>query len=111
MNHKMKLQPGPFSRIKDGTKIIESRLYDDKRQKINIGDTLTFIEEPKQKETIKAEVVGLLRYNSFDEMMTDIPVSLFGGDNKEELISELKKFYTKEMQIKHGVLGIKIKLS
>lgn len=111
MNHEMKLQPGPFSKIKEGTKIIESRLYDEKRRQINIGDSITFIAEPERTKMIQAEVVGLLRYNSFDEMMTDIPASLFGGNTKGELISELEKFYTKEMQKEHGVLGIRIKLS
>lgn len=110
MNHEMKLQPGPFSRIKDGSKVIESRLFDEKRQQIKIGDTITFIAEPERVESLKTQVTGLLRYGSFDEMMSDIPTTLFGGNAKEELISELEEFYTKEMQKEHGVLGIRIKL-
>jgi len=30
----MKLQESPFERIKDGTKTIELRLYDEKRRKV-----------------------------------------------------------------------------
>ena len=33
MIHKMKLNESPFERIKNGTKTIEFRLYDDKRKK------------------------------------------------------------------------------
>ena len=38
MLHKMKLKESPFERIKNGTKTIEFRLYDEKRSKIKIGD-------------------------------------------------------------------------
>ena len=38
MLHKMKLNESPFERIKNGTKTIEFRLYDEKRQKIKIRD-------------------------------------------------------------------------
>ena len=41
MKYEMKLQPGPFAKIKDGSKVIESRLFDEERQEINIGDTIT----------------------------------------------------------------------
>ena len=34
MIHKMKLNKSPFERIKNGTKTIEFRLYDEKRQQI-----------------------------------------------------------------------------
>ena len=40
MIHKMKLNESPFERIKDGTKTIEFRLYDDKRKKVKIGDEI-----------------------------------------------------------------------
>ena len=40
MEHILKLQPKYFEYIKNGTKRIELRLYDEKRQKIAIGDTI-----------------------------------------------------------------------
>lgn len=42
MLHKMKLQEDPFKRIKNGTKTVEFRLYDEKRQSIQIGDEIEF---------------------------------------------------------------------
>ena len=33
MLHKMKLNENPFERIKNGTKTVEFRLFDEKRQK------------------------------------------------------------------------------
>ena len=42
MEHKMKLNNGPFDMIKNGTKDIEMRLYDEKRRKIKIRDNIDF---------------------------------------------------------------------
>ena len=36
MLHKMKLNESPFERIKNGTKTIEFRLYDEKRQQVKL---------------------------------------------------------------------------
>ena len=38
----MKLNESPFDRIKNGTKTIEFRLYDDKRKQIKVGDKIEF---------------------------------------------------------------------
>ena len=42
MVHKMRLVDFAFNAIKNGTKDIEVRLNDEKRQLINIGDTILF---------------------------------------------------------------------
>ena len=46
MIHKMRLKESPFERIKNGTKTIEFRLYDEKRSKIKIGDQIEFSKLP-----------------------------------------------------------------
>ena len=42
MTHSMQLQPSPFKMIRDGTKTIELRLFEEKRKIIRIGDTISF---------------------------------------------------------------------
>ncbi|MBU1091861.1 hypothetical protein KKA27_03305 [Patescibacteria group bacterium] len=42
--------PDPFERIKRGEKKIEIRLFDEKRQKIKIGDIIETYKEPENKE-------------------------------------------------------------
>lgn len=42
MNHKMGLFPENFEKIKLGQKHQEYRLYDEKRRKIMLGDTIIF---------------------------------------------------------------------
>ena len=110
MEYKMKLQPEYYDAILHGTKRIELRLYDEKRQKIKIGDTIEFIKEPELKESFKAKIVGLLRYSTFEELMNDFDISVLFAKNrtKKELLNTLETFYSKEAQKQYGVLGIRI---
>ena len=110
--HEMKLQPEYYNYILNGTKRIEIRLNDEKRSKIKIGDTIKFLKEPDLKESFKTKVVGLYRYNSFEDLFKDFNISILSDKSmsKEELIDVLEQFYTKEKQEQYGVLGIKIEL-
>ena len=112
MTHEMKLQPEYYNFILNGTKRIEIRLYDEKRQNIKLGDTIKFLKEPELSESFNAKVTGLLRYNSFKDMFKDFDISILSDKSmtKEELIKVLEQFYTKEKQEQYGVLGIRIEL-
>lgn len=112
MINEIKLQPEYFNFVVKGTKRIEIRLNDEKRQKIKIGDKIRLFKEPDLKESIEVSVIGLLRYNSFEDMFKDFDISLLADKSmtKEKLISDLEQFYPKEKQEKYGVLGIRIEL-
>ena len=112
MEHEMKLQPKYYNFILNGTKRIEIRLYDEKRQQIKIGDVIKFLKEPELNDSFNAKVICLLRYNSFEEMFNDFDISILSDESmtKDELIFILEQFYTKEKQEKYGVLGIRIKI-
>ncbi len=110
ITHQMKLTVKPFGKIKDGKKIIESRLYDEKRKQINIGDNIDFVcvENPSKK--ILTRVKAIYRYKLFNELFSDFPPQYFGGKSKEELLEEIEKFYSKKEQQKYGVVGFMIEL-
>lgn len=112
MEHEMKLQPEYYNFIVNGTKRIEIRLFDEKRQQIKLGDTIKFLKEPELNDFFKAKVIGLLRYNSFEDMFKDFDISILSDKSmsKEDLINVLEQFYTKDKQQKYGVLGIRIEL-
>lgn len=112
MEHEMKLQPEYYNFILNGTKRIEIRLFDKKRQQIKIGDTIKFFKEPDLNESFDAKITGLLRYNYFEDMFKDFDISILSDKSmtKDELIGVLEQFYTKEKQEQYGVLGIKIEL-
>lgn len=112
MEHNIKLQPKYYNFMLKGTKRIELRLFDEKRKLINLGDTLKILKEPDLKESFDTKVVGLLRYNSFEEMFKDFDISILAdlSITKEELLEDLEQFYTKEKQQQYGVLGIRIEI-
>jgi ASC-1-like (ASCH) protein len=108
--HKMKLATVPFEKIASGNKIIESRLYDEKRQQINLGDRVEFTCNDDQSKKVVTVVKALHRYPNFANLFSDFPPSLFGGTSKDDLIKEIETFYSKEEQERYGVVGIKIEL-
>lgn len=107
--HEMNLRPKYFDFIKDGTKRIELRLYDEKRSQIELGDIIEFSKSEKDK--LKAEV-GLLRYNSFKDLFEDFDISILADVSmtKNELLDALNEFYTPEKQNQFGVVGICLKM-
>ncbi len=106
----MNLQPKYFDFIKDGTKRIELRLYDEKRRSIQLGDIIEFAKSEGEK--LKSEVIGLLRYKSFADLFEDFDISILADSSmtKQELLEVLGEFYSEEKQAEFGVIGIRIKL-
>ncbi len=107
--HNMNLNAPSFARIKDGSKVIELRLNDEKRQLIQIGDKIVFKPASGEPETVETEVTALLRYPSFAKMIDDLPVEWFGNPDTEALKKGVYEHYTAEDEQKNGVLGIRIK--
>ena len=106
----MKLAVIPFEKIARGKKVIESRLYDEKRRQIAIGDRIEFTCNNEPTKKVLTKVNALYRYGSFNELFSNFPPEYFGGESKEELIKEIGAFYSKEDQKNYGVVGIRIEL-
>jgi ASC-1-like (ASCH) protein len=108
--HQLKLATEPFNAIISGNKTIESRLYDTKRQKIQIGDRIIFTNRDNFEQTVTAEVVGLLRYATFRDLFSHNNPRKFGDDNVEWLENQISEFYSIEDQKIYGVIGIEFKV-
>lgn len=108
--HQLKLATEPFDAIISGNKTIESRLYDTKRQKIQIGDRIIFTNRDNSEQTVTAEVVGLLRYATFRDLFSHNNPRKFGGDNAEWLENQISEFYSIEDQKIYGVIGIEFRV-
>jgi len=106
----MKLATEYFQKIKNGTKTIECRLYDEKRKLLSIGDKIEFSDTQDNTDIITAEIVALHIFPTFSELLDNFPIATFGEGNKEYLLAALKKFYSSEDEKKNGVIGIGIKL-
>ena len=107
MIHKMKLNDDPFERIKNGTKTIEFRLYDEKRRKVKIGDKIEFSKLPDLQEKILVDVVDLYTEPSFEELFEKLYEDKELAKQKANAMYEI---YSPENEKKYGVVGIKIKL-
>ena len=106
----MKLYASPFEKIKSGAKNIELRLFDEKRQKIKIGDDIIFTNTVNG-EKMRATVKKLHRFVSFEELYKTLPL-LQCGYTAEDVDtahpSDMEQYYSTEEQNKYGVVGIEL---
>jgi len=113
MQHSMKLLAVPFEKMTSGIKTVEIRLYDEKRQDLQIGDTIEFSKLPNLDEKIIVEVVRLLKYASFRDLVSAYGMEYYGYPkdySPEDFIQSIYTIYTKEEEEKYGVLGIQVKV-
>lgn len=111
MEHRMNLNPSPFSLISDGVKTIELRLYDEKRRKIAPGDTIRFYNIENAGETILTKVTELYVFGTFDELYEKLPLLECGyteDDIYRASAKDMNKYYSPERQKQFGVVGIRI---
>lgn len=108
MLYKMKLNESPFERIKNGTKTIEFRLYDEKRQQVKIGDKIEFSKLPDLQEKLIVDVIDLYREDTFENLFREL------YSDEEEIIQKtqlMHTIYSPEKEQQYGILGIKIKIN
>ena len=112
MVHEMKLKDTYYVKIRDGIKIYEGRLNDEKRQLINVGDIITFKREPGLKESFDAIVKDLVYFRSFEDMVNTLPLKKVGFDMEtpNEVIDIYHQFYSIEDENKYGVVAIKVEV-
>ncbi len=111
VRHLMKLQPQYFDLMDEEVKIYEVRLLDEKRQGVMIGDVIEFVKEPNLNEMIGGKVQEILKFSSFEQMAKNLPARELGfeGKSKQEIEEIYHKFYSREDEIKYGVVAFKIK--
>ena len=108
MIHNMNLVPWAFEEVKSGRKDVEVRLNDEKRQKMNIGDTIIFTNTETGEE-LKAEIVNRYLFDSFEELFEAFDYKRIGV-KETDTYEIMNNFYTKEDQEQYKALGIEIKL-
>lgn len=107
MIHRMKLNESPFERIKDGTKTIEFRLYDEKRRQIKIGDQIEFSKLPELQETILVDVLELYIEPTFEKLFKKLYTD---EEDIKRKTTAMYQYYSPENEKEYGVVGIKISL-
>ena len=111
MFHFMNLEPSAFFKIADGSKTIELRLNDKKRQKINIGDTIEF-RCGEMNAIVETKVIKLYKFPDFEQLYKALPLEKCGyskDDLKTACHTDMEKYYKNEQIKKYGVLGIELR--
>lgn len=113
MIHHMKLNEQPFIHIASGQKTIELRLNDEKRQKIQIGDTIIFSLSTSPLSQIQVKVTNLHLFKNFEELYISLPLERCGYLPQEipgASAKDMEEYYSLDEQHKYGVLGIEFKV-
>ncbi len=106
----MKLQDKPFQSIKNRTKTIEMRLFDEKRKLIETGDEIVFTNL-KSGESLKAKVKNIYLFKNFQELYNAFDKTKLGyQENEDANPSDMEIYYPKEEQQNYGVCGIEIEV-
>lgn len=110
--HRMKLKASPFRKIQNGSKTIELRLNDEKRQQVQVGDFIKFTMLDDTTQNLTVRVTALHHFNSFAELYAALPKKKIGYAPDETPVPDhMDAYYPHDKQEKYGVLGIELRLT
>ena len=113
MKHEMKLNPNAFEGVRTRKQKYESRLFDEKRRRIKIGDTIVFSKLPELKETVEVKVTDIINAKSFEKLfhkVTTIDANWPPTFTPRDCADAMLKFYPLEEQEQHEVVAFKLEL-
>lgn len=82
--HRFNLADAPFEKIKNGTKTVELRLYDEKRRTVSVNDSIIFSNAAG--DTVSVAVKALHRFADFKELYSRLDL-LKCGYNEVDIAS------------------------
>jgi len=100
-----------FTFLKQGLKYIEGRLEKGLYAQVSKGDHI-HVYSVDEKESVEVVVLGVRKYSSFLAMLQVEPFKkvLPDVDTPEEGVSKYREFYSKENEVKYGVVAIEVTL-
>ncbi len=113
MKHKMKLWSQPFNMIRSGQKTFELRLYDKKRQLVQVNDEIEFSCLEGNEAPFVVRVIALHRFENFADLYATLPLLKCGYTSEtiyNAIPDDMNQYYSIEEQRRYGVIGIEIKL-
>ena len=112
MHHEMHLNEIPFRRIQSGSKRVELRLNDEKRQLLQAGDVITFISRTQSAEKIEARIIELTQAPDFANLLTQLSPSCLGLTVAEfhDTPNRMQQYYSSDDLRRYGVVAIRFEL-
>ena len=112
MPFEMHIDPEYLGKIKDGTKTIELRLYDEKRRCLSLSKhMLLFINRQNVEDRVAASIKHLHIFPTFKELFEDSGLFEkcgFDGLSPDKALQVMYKYYSPEDEKKYGVVGIEL---
>ena len=105
----MKVKSEYFKQISRGTRTVEARLFDEKRQSLKIGDLIEFTDANAPGKKIMVTIVALHHFPSFSKLFDHFIPNSFGGETKDEFLFSMEKIYSQEDEKKYGALAMEIR--
>ena len=115
--HQLKLNQIWFDYIKQGKKIYEGRLYNDKSKTYKIGDQIEFLRRKSNDipreipyETIIKTITNIFYFSSFEDALKNLPLQqvLPNIDTIQEGCNIYYQWHTKEQEQKYGIVMIQL---
>lgn len=107
MIHYFNLKDEPFEKIANGTKTIELRLFDEKRQTVNAGDYILFSNNAGKRVSVVVKM--LHRFDDFKSLYQSLDL-LECGYNESNVAqakyTDMNEYYSVDDIKKYGVVGI-----
>ncbi len=101
-----------FEQVVNGTKNVEARVNDEKRQKIKVGDIITILKRPDEIETLNIRVTALKYFKTFTEVTDEYSIGRLYSPNytRKEYLDLFRIFYSDEEISEYGVVAIEFEL-
>lgn len=109
MLHTMGLNPEALTLIKNQTKTIEMRLFDEARQRLKIGDEILFINTQDPQSQLQVVIQNIYHYTDFDALYREFDKIKLGYLADEEAHpTDMEHYYPQHKIKQYGVVGIEI---
>lgn len=100
-----------LTKIRNGEKTIDLRVYDEKRRKVKLGDHIRFCNYDDEDDYVLTEVIGLSVFRSFADLYKSLPLTACGySEDEVRHASPADMNYWHADEISNGVVGIHIRL-
>lgn len=110
MTYQMNLQQSPFDKIKQGTKTVEMRLFDERRKPIKVGDEICFTCE-QTGEKLLCKVTAVDVFSDFAELYESFDKTQLGYANDEmSNPDDMLQYYTQQNVDKYGVVAFGVQV-
>ena len=112
MEHKMRLYDQPFQLMLAGTKTVEIRLNDEKRQAVQNGDIIVFTNLENADQSFKVEVLERVQFDSFQELLKYYDNEEIGASEDYQLsqkLADIYQIYSQAEELEYGAVSFRVK--